>query len=70
MSMTKTPAIKAGTIRQVHRALVTDGYRISENALRQWVRSGQLPSVHSGATAYINYDMVVALLSGQPQLTA
>ena len=68
MHITNTPNIKAGTIRQVHRALVADGYRISENALRQWVRSEQVPAVYSGSTAYINYDMVVALLTGEPQL--
>ena len=64
------PIIKVGTIRQIHRRLLAEGYRISEYALRQWVRSGQVPAVHSGITAYINYDMVVALLTGETQLTA
>lgn len=59
--------LKVGTIRQVHRALAANGYQVSENALRQWVRSKQIPSAHSGNTAYISYDMVIAYLT---QLTA
>ena len=59
--------LKVGTIRQIHRALVANGYHVSENALRQWVRSKQLPSAHSGNTAYISADMVIDYLT---QLTA
>lgn len=70
ISAPSVPVIKVGTIRQIHRRLVEEGYHISEYALRQWVRSGQVPAVHSGITAYINYDMVIALLTGEPQLTA
>lgn len=55
--------IKVGTIRQILKALRENGYNISENALRQWVRSGKIPSVHSGNTAYINYDAVITYLS-------
>ena len=70
MNSPNVPIIKVGTIRQIHRRLVEEGYHVSEYALRQWVRSGQVPAVHSGITAYINYDMVIALLTGEPQLTA
>lgn len=62
--------IKVGTIRQVHRVLVHNGYQVSENALRQWVRSGKVPSTHSGNTAYICYDTVVAYLTDYQALLA
>ena len=55
--------LKVGTIRQVHRALVENGYHVAENALRQWVRSGKIPSTHSGNTAYISYDIVISYLT-------
>ena len=55
--------LKVGTIRQVHRALVANGYHVAENALRQWVRSGKIPSTHSGNTAYISYDIVISYLT-------
>ena len=55
--------LKVGTIRQVHRALVANGYHVAENALRQWVRSGKSPSTHSGNTAYISYDIVISYLT-------
>lgn len=54
---------KVGTIRQIHRRLVQEGYYISEYALRQWVRCGQIPSTHSGNTAYISYEKVVEHLT-------
>lgn len=54
--------IKIGTIRQVYRALVANGYMISEYALRQLVRSGAIKSTNSGHTAYISYDAVIAYL--------
>ncbi len=56
---------KVGTIRQIHRTLVAHGYHISERALREWVRSKQIPAVYSGNTAYVCYDNVIAYLNFQ-----
>ncbi len=54
--------IQVGTIRQILRELRKNGFHVSEYALRQWVRSGSIPAVYSGSTAYIAYDAVVAFL--------
>lgn len=54
--------IQVGTIRQVLQELRKNGFQVSEYALRQWVRSGRIPAVYSGSTAYIAYDAVVAFL--------
>ena len=62
--------IKAGTIRQIHGALVRSGYRVSENALREWIRSGKIPATYSGKTAYICYDTVVTFLMQCQMLTS
>lgn len=51
-----------GTIRQIHRQLTQDGYRVSEHALRQWVKIGKLRATYSGKRAYISYQQVVDLL--------
>ena len=56
---------KVGTIRQIHRTLVEHCYHISEHALREWVRSKQIPAVYSGNTAYVCYDNVIAYLNYQ-----
>lgn len=56
--------IKVGSIRQIHKALVSNGYCISENALRQWVKQGLIPASHSGNAAYIAYDSVINYLLG------
>ncbi|MBR2132560.1 MAG: hypothetical protein IJ955_08535 [Oscillospiraceae bacterium] len=54
---------KVGTIRQIHRRLVQEGYGVSEYALRQWVKMGELPAVYAGNKALISYDNVLTLLS-------
>lgn len=54
---------KAGTIREVHRQLLSDGYCITEYALRKWIQNGMLPSVRSGKKFFILYDHVVELLT-------
>ena len=61
--------IRVGTIRAIHRALIADGYAISECALRSWVKTGMLPAVYNGAVAYISYDNVVKMLT-MPQESA
>lgn len=52
---------KVGTIREIHRCLVRDGYKISEYALRQWVKEGKLPAVYTGNKALIKYEQVLNL---------
>lgn len=54
--------IKAGTIRQIHKALNSDGYRISENAIRNWIKEGHIRAVYCGRVAYISYASVVSFL--------
>jgi len=53
---------QVGTIREIHRRLVQEGYQISECALRRWVKQGFLPAVYSGTKALISYDRVLEVL--------
>ena len=69
MCQSPSSNIRVGTIRAIHRALVGDGYEISECALRSWVKTGMLPAVYNGAVAYISYDNVVKMLT-EPQKSA
>lgn len=34
--------LEAGTIRQMHRAVNAEGYSVSENAIRKWVKTGEI----------------------------
>lgn len=52
------------SIRQTLAALRDEGINISENALRNWVRSGDIPAVYSGVKAYLWYPNVIAFLQG------
>lgn len=54
---------KAGTIREVHRQLLSDGYHVTEYALRKWIRDKTIPSVHSGKKIFVVYDHVVEFLT-------
>ena len=51
-----------GTIRQIHRQLIQEGFCISEYALRKWIKDGRVQAVYSGRRAYISYQQVVDLL--------
>lgn len=55
--------IKVGTIRQILRKLKANGYSVSENALRRWVKAGMLPATYSGNVAYISYKAAKILLN-------
>lgn len=56
-----------GTITQTHEQLVLDGYCVSVNTLRAWVKQGILPAAYNGKKAYISYDNVIAILeNGTP----
>lgn len=58
---------ETGTIRQVHRYLTNIGYRVSEYALRRWVKLGLIPAAYSGSTAYISVSNVRRILeNGTP----
>lgn len=50
------------SIRQTMAALREDGIIVSENALRTWVKSGEIPAVYSGAKAYLWYPNVIEFL--------
>ena len=54
--------IKVGTIREIHRQLVAEGYDISEYRLRIWTKQGVLPSIHLGTKSLISYRKVLELL--------
>ncbi len=53
---------KTNSIRQTVAALREDGIAISENALRRWVKEGQLPALYSGSRAYLWYPNVITFL--------
>ena len=54
---------KTGSIREIHRSLVANGYHISENTLRTWVKQGVVVAAFVGKKAYVNYDNVVSVLT-------
>ena len=59
---------KTGSIREVHRRLMEHGHHVSEHTIRKWVKQGIIPAAYCGRKAYINYDLVVAVLTnGTPQ---
>ncbi len=50
------------SIRQTVAALREEGIVISENALRVWVKKGDIPAVYSGTKAYLWYPNVIEFL--------
>ncbi len=55
---------QVGSIRQIHMRLISEGYNISEHALRIWVKNGVIPAIFTGHKALIAYDNVVEVLRG------
>ena len=53
---------ETGTIPQTLSRLREDGIYISENALRVWIKSGQIPANYCGKRAYIWYPHVISFL--------
>lgn len=53
---------ESGTIRQTLQRLREEGYFISENALRIWVKSGLIPANYCGMRAYLYYPNVINFL--------
>ncbi|MEY8233222.1 hypothetical protein AALA82_16585 [Oscillospiraceae bacterium 50-16] len=59
--------LETGTIRQVYRYLTANGYKVSEYAIRRWVKQGLIPAAYSGSTAYIAVSNVRHILdNGTP----
>ena len=54
--------IEIGTIRQIHRHMLSTGYQISEYAIRRWIKQGLIPAAYSGSTAYISVSNVRRVL--------
>ena len=54
---------KTGSIREIQCNLVSNGYHISENTLRTWVKQGVVVAAYVGKKAYVNYDNVVSVLN-------
>jgi len=57
---------KVGTIREIQQQLLSEGYHVTQYALRRWIKSGQLPAVYSGNKALISYDRVLDVLGTTP----
>ena len=57
--------VQVGTVREIHKRLLEEGYRVGQSALRAWIKQGILPAVHVGNKALISYSGVVALLMGE-----
>jgi len=55
---------QVGSIRQIQTRLISEGYNVSEHALRIWVKNGVIPAVFTGHKALIAYDNVVEVLRG------
>lgn len=55
---TMTPVVM-GTIREVHARLVSEGYHITENAIRKWTKQGEIHVVYCGNRAIISYESVL-----------
>ena len=53
---------QTATIRQTLIHLKADGFYISENALRNWVRTGEIPATFCGTRAYLWYPNVIRFL--------
>ena len=53
---------ETGTIPQTLEHLRADGIYISENALRTWVKTGNIPASYCGRRAYLWYPNVLAFL--------
>ena len=54
--------IEIGTIRQIHRHMLSTGYNVSEYAIRRWIKQGLIPAAYSGSTAYISVSNVRRVL--------
>ena len=51
--------------RQTIKQAADDGYPVSENAIRTWLRTGELPHVQVGNRKYINYERFLEFVGMQ-----
>lgn len=51
--------MKLDTISNTTMRLRSDGYAVSEHALRSWVKRGEIPAIRSGNKSLLLYDTVV-----------
>lgn len=54
--------MKIDTIPNTAARLQSEGYNISEHALRAWIRRGDLQSLKVGNRSYLLYDTVIHFL--------
>lgn len=64
IKVTKTKS-DIGTINTTLDRLRADGLAVNENALRNWIRNGHIPSVASGRAHFVYYPDVVKFLTGK-----
>lgn len=55
-------ACNVGTVRQIRKRLVEEGFQVSEYALRRWIKNGTLPAVYSGKKALVSYQRVLEII--------
>lgn len=60
--MENTASYQNMTTRETVARLRADGYRISEYALRSWIRTGAIPARQIGKKSLIYYPNVLAFL--------
>lgn len=58
------------TIRETVKRAKVDGLSISEHALRQWIRTGEIPCRMAGSKALIFYPNLVEYLKGGDNASA
>ena len=54
---------EVGTVREIRKRLVGEGYHVTEHALRTWIKTGKLTAVYAGRKALISYSKVLSLLT-------
>lgn len=52
-----------GSIRDIHKRLVHEGYNIAEHTLRMWVKNGTISAIYSGKKALISYANVISIIT-------
>lgn len=61
-TISTNPLPRMRTIRQAAQEL-----NIPEFALRNWVKSGEVPAIYAGKKALVNLDRVICFLNGGEQ---
>jgi hypothetical protein len=61
----KHPTSNINSIHNEFQRLQAEGHRVSENALRLWVRRGELAHRKVGAKVLLNHETVLQFLRGE-----